>query len=71
MRIYRPSFGYPGEPALGPPVFMHRLSAMDDPDAPLGHHYQDATHITFGVATLGFRLSNVKLEGSIIYRPRT
>jgi hypothetical protein len=59
------SFGDPGEPALGPPVFMHRLSAMDDPDAPLGHHYQDATHITFGVATLGLRISNVKLEGSI------
>jgi len=31
-------FGYPGEPALGPPTFMHRPSAMDDPDAPLGHH---------------------------------
>ena len=59
------SFGYPGEPALGPPVFMHRLSAMNDPDAPLGHHYQDATHITFGVATLGFRLKNIKLEGSV------
>ncbi|MGN6177572.1 MAG: hypothetical protein ACTHNW_00210 [Mucilaginibacter sp.] len=59
------SFGYPGEPALGPPVFMHRLSAMNDPDAPLGHHYQDATHITFGVATLGFRYKDVKLEGSI------
>jgi hypothetical protein len=59
------SFGYPGEPALGPPVFMHRLSAMDDPDAPLSHHYQDATHITFGVATMGFRVKDVKLEGSI------
>jgi hypothetical protein len=59
------SFGYPGEPALGPPVFMHRLSAINDPDAPLGHHYQDATHITFGVATLGFRYKDVKLEGSI------
>jgi len=59
------SFGDPGEPALGPPVFMHRLSAMNDPDAPLGHHYQDATHITFGVATLGLRISNLKLEGSI------
>jgi hypothetical protein len=58
------SFGYPGEPALGPPVFMHRLSAMNDPDAPLGHHYQDATHITFGVATLGFRYKDFKLEGS-------
>ena len=45
------SIGYPGEPALGPPVFMHRLSAMNNPDAPLTHHYADATHITFGVAT--------------------
>ncbi|PWK72942.1 hypothetical protein LX99_04273 [Mucilaginibacter oryzae] len=59
------SVGYPGEPALGPPVFMHRLSAMNNPDAPLSHHYQDATHITFGVATLGFRVKNVKLEGSV------
>jgi hypothetical protein len=58
------SVGYPGEPALGPPVFMHRLSAMNNPDAPLSHHYADATHITFGTATLGFRFKNVKLEGS-------
>ena len=58
------SIGYPGEPALGPPVFMHRLSGMNNPDAPLQHHYADATHITFGVATLGFRYKNVKLEGS-------
>ncbi|GAB2701597.1 hypothetical protein GCM10027037_28630 [Mucilaginibacter koreensis] len=58
------SFGYPGEPALGPPVFMHRLSAYNNPDAPLSHHYADATHITFGVATLGFRYRNFKLEGS-------
>jgi hypothetical protein len=59
------SAGYPGEPALGPPVFMHRLSAMNDPDAPLSHHYQDATHITFGVVTTGFRYKDVKLEGSV------
>ncbi len=59
------SVGYPGEPALGPPVFMHRLSAMNNPDAPLSHHYADATHITFGTATLGFRYKNVKLEGSV------
>jgi hypothetical protein len=58
------SFGYPGEPALGPPVFMHRLSAANNPDAPLSHHYADATHITFGVATLGFRVSDFKVEGS-------
>jgi hypothetical protein len=43
---------------------MHRLSAMDDPDAPLGHHWQDSTHVTLGVAT-AVRLRNVKIEGSI------
>jgi heavy metal-binding protein len=58
-------FGYPGEPALGPPTFMHRLSAMDSPDAPIGHHWQDSTHITFGVATLGAVWKNVKFEGSV------
>ena len=57
--------GYPGEPALGPPTFMHRLSAMDNPDAPISHHWQDSTHITFGVATLGVVWRNFKLEGSI------
>ncbi len=57
--------GYPGEPALGAPAFMHRVSAMNDPDAPLGHHWQDATHITFGVGTLGFRFKQLKLEGSV------
>lgn len=56
--------GFPGEPALGPPVFMHRISASPDPDAPIGHHWQDATHITFGVATLGLAFENIKLEGS-------
>jgi hypothetical protein len=58
-------FGYPGEPALGPPAFMHRPSAMDDPDAPISHHWQDSTHITFGVATLGAQWNNIKVEGSI------
>jgi hypothetical protein len=56
--------GYPGEPALGPPTFMHRLSAMDNPDAPLGHHWQDSTHVTFGVITLGAVWRNVKIEAS-------
>jgi hypothetical protein len=56
--------GYPGEPALGPVTFMHRSSGGFMPDAPIGHHWQDATHITFGVATLGFRYGHFKLEGS-------
>jgi hypothetical protein len=56
--------GYPGEPALGPPAFMHRISAFNYPDPPLGHHWQDATHILFGVATVGFRYKWAKLEAS-------
>ena len=57
--------GYPGEPALGPVAFMHRPVALYNPDAPLSHHWSDATHITFGVATLGVRLGNVKIDGSL------
>jgi hypothetical protein len=56
--------GYPGEPAIGPPAFMHRMSAFNNPDAPLGHHWQDATHIVFGVGTVGFRYKIIKIEGS-------
>lgn len=56
--------GYPGEPSLGPTAFMHRTSSMNNPDAPLAHHWQDATHITFGVATVGVRYKKFKLEGS-------
>lgn len=57
-------FGYPGEPALGSVAFMHRPSALPNPDAPLSHHWNDGTHITFGVATLGVRLDKFKLEAS-------
>ena len=56
--------GYPGEPALSAPTFMHRPSSLYNPDAPLGHHWQDATHITFGVVTAGVRYKNFKLEAS-------
>lgn len=40
-----------GEPALGPVAFPHRASARSNPLAPLGHHWYDSTHITFGVLT--------------------
>jgi hypothetical protein len=56
--------GYPGEPAFGPPAFMHRMSAMDSPEAPITHHWLDSTHIVFGVATLGWAHENLKLEAS-------
>lgn len=57
--------GYPGEPALGPPTFMHRLSAMNNPDAPIGHHWQDSTHITWGVLTAGYSFGKFKFETSV------
>jgi hypothetical protein len=51
-----------GEPALGPPAFAHRMSAMNNPASPLGHHWLDSTHIARsadrGVA------QNGQLEGS-------
>lgn len=53
-----------GEPAIGPPAFPHRFTAMADPLAPLGHHWFDSTHITFGVLTAGVFTKMFKLEGS-------
>ncbi len=56
--------GIPGEPALGPPMYLHRTSGMNNPDAPIGHHWQDATHITYGVVTAGFSFGKAKIEAS-------
>ena len=56
--------GYPGEPALGPPAFMHRESGMDDPAAPITHHWLDSTHISYGVVTGGLVRGAWKIEGS-------
>ena len=56
--------GLPGEPAFGPPPFMHRLSAMESPEAPISHHWLDSTHISFGVVTAGLVVGDVKLEAS-------
>jgi len=58
-------FGFPGEPALGPTAFMHRWSASENPSAPLAHHLQDSTHISFGVFTTGFTYRWFKIEGSL------
>lgn len=53
-----------GEPASGPVAFMHRPSAQNDPFAPITHHWQDATHITFGVITAGLFTRAWKVEAS-------
>ena len=53
-----------GEPALGPPAFPHRRSAMSDPVSPLGHHWEDSTHVSFGVITGSVFTRWGKLEAS-------
>jgi hypothetical protein len=53
-----------GEPALGPVAYMHRASASELPEAPLSHHLQDSTHISFGVLTTGMVVDRFKIEGS-------
>jgi hypothetical protein len=58
-------FGLPGEPALGPPVYLHRPSSQNNPDAPLGHHWQDSSHVTFGVMTAGIFYKQLKLDASL------
>ena len=54
-----------GEPALGPVAYVHRVSASELPMAPLSHHLQDSTHISFGVLTSGLVVSRFKVEGSV------
>ena len=56
--------GLPGEPAFGPPAFMHREAVMDSPEAPITHHWLDSTHISFGVVTAGVVLDRFKAEVS-------
>jgi hypothetical protein len=56
--------GLPGEPAFGPPAFMHRQSTGDSPEPPISHHWLDSTHITFGVVTAGYVFDAWKIEAS-------
>jgi hypothetical protein len=56
--------GLPGEPAFGPPAFMHRPAAEPNPEAPITHHWLDSTHISFGVLTAGYVNGDVKIEAS-------
>jgi hypothetical protein len=44
---------------------LHRPSAVHNPTAPLGHHAQDVTHESFGVATVGVFSPTVHLEASV------
>jgi hypothetical protein len=53
-----------GDPALGPVAYPHRASAEELPEAPISHHWQDSTHISDDVVTVGLAYRRVKLEAS-------
>jgi hypothetical protein len=53
-----------GDPALGPVAFPHRASAVELPQAPLGHHWEDSTHIAYNVATTAFTYKKLRWEAS-------
>jgi len=56
-----------GDPALGPVAFPHRASAFELPQATLGHHWQDSTHIAADVVTVGLKHNWLRLEASGFY----
>ena len=64
LRIYLAPVG---EPALGPVAYPHRLSASENPTAPLGHHNQDSTHIASDVASAGWKYTIFEIEGSAFH----
>jgi hypothetical protein len=56
-----------GDPALGPVAFPHRASAAELPQAPLGHHWQDSTHIADDVVTVAVKHDWLRLEASAFH----
>ncbi len=57
--------GLAGEPALGPPGYPHRASAIANPIGPVTHHWLDSTHVIFGVVTVGVHNQRWKVETSV------
>ena len=53
-----------GDPALGPVAYPHRVSAAELPQATLGHHLEDSTHISDDVFTLGASRGIFGIEAS-------
>ncbi len=56
-----------GEPVIGPTAFMHRASSGENPTAPLGHHWQDSSHITYNVVTAGLGWKVLSVECSAFH----
>ena len=56
-----------GDPALGPVAYPHRASAAEIPQAPIGHHWEDATHVANDVATAALKYRWLRFEASGFY----
>ncbi len=53
-----------GEAAIGPVPFMHRASAVGNPDAPLGHALQDGFHDASTVLGLQYQIAGTSIEAT-------
>ncbi len=62
--MFQVYFAPVGDPALGPVAFPHRASASELPQAPIGHHWEDSTHIANEVVTAGISHGIFRLEAS-------
>jgi hypothetical protein len=62
--LFQLYFAPVGDPALGPVAFPHRASAAELPQATLGHHWQDSSHIANEVITAGISHGVFRLEAS-------
>src|SRR5207244_7288425 len=47
--------------------FPHRDSASEIPQAPLGHHFEDSTHISDDVITAGVAYRVIRFEASAFH----
>lgn len=57
--------GLAGAPALGPPGYLQRGSALANPIRAMAHHWLDSTHATFGLVTVGVFDQRWKAEMSV------
>jgi hypothetical protein len=57
--------GLAGDPALGPPFYLHRGSAVANPIRSMTHHWLDSTHVSFGLVTVGMFNQRWKAEMSV------
>jgi hypothetical protein len=53
-----------GAAAIGPVPFMHRESAAGNPDAPLGHAFQDGFHDASTVLGLEYQIARTTIEAT-------